>query len=220
MNLILVLKNLNTNEEFSLSQPGFILHPRFSNNGEKLFFSERVGETHKIGYFNLSQGFVVESKDRELEKFEDRLTRLHFNTGYSASKWSFNLSEYYFHQSSDQITDIGLQRQYDMLSLLGSYMFNSLEGANLQTIRGGFQIRPFDVFGFSILKEHDLRARSNIRSIYQVDFMPNNNCWIINVNYRETVVDNRYSVNWVFNFGNDDFKTYRSNFFRFDRLTQ
>jgi hypothetical protein len=104
--------------------------------------------------------------------------------------------------------------------LLGSYNLNSLSGSNIETIRFGSQIRPIDTLGFSILKEEDLNANETISSIYQVDFMPNNNCWILNFNYRETVVDNRYSFNWVFNFGNDEFKEYRNNFFQFNRIMQ
>ncbi len=171
----------------------------------------------KIGYFDVSQGFVLD--DEDAGSFEESLTRLYINTGYTASKWSINLKEYYFHQTADQITNIGFQRRYNIFSLLGAYNYNSLPGANLKTVRGGVQVRPIDAFGFSMLKEQDLDADENIRSIYQVDFMPDNNCWIMNLNYRETVVDTRYTVNWVFNFGNDDFKQYRSNFFSFNRLS-
>lgn len=172
---------------------------------------------NKIGYFDVSQGFVLDSEDAG--SFDESLTRLFINTGYTATKWSVNLQEYYFHQTADQITNIGFQRRYDLISLLGAYNYNSLSGANLKTARGGIQIRPIDALGFSLLKEQDLQADENIRSIYQVDFMPDNNCWIVNLNYRETVVDTRYTVNWVFNFGNDDFKEYRNNFFSFNRLS-
>ena len=75
-----------------------------------------------------------------------------------------------------------------------------------------------DTLGFSALRETDLDASENIRTIYQADIMPNNNCWIFNVNYRKSVVDERYSVNFVFNLGNKEFETFRSNFFSFDRL--
>lgn len=170
----------------------------------------------KIGYFNVSQGVVLGPEDAG--SFEDSLTRLFINTGYSASRWSINLQEYYFHQTADQMTNINFQKRYDSISLLGAYKYNSLSGGNIKTLRGGFQVRPFDSLGFSILKEEDLNARENIRSIYQLDFMPHNNCWIINLNYRETVVNTRYTINWVFNFGNDDFKNYKTNFFSFNRL--
>jgi hypothetical protein len=141
-------------------------------------------------------------------------------SGYSTGSWSFSFSDFFFHEGSDHILATTFQRRFQILSLLGSYNLNSLSGSNIETVRFGTQIRPFDTLGFSLLKEEDLNADENISSIYQVDFMPNNNCWILNFNYRETVVDNRYSFNWVFNFGNDEFKEYRNNFFQFNRIQQ
>lgn len=171
----------------------------------------------KIGYFNLSQGFTIDNDASNLQK---RLTRLHLASGYSTGSWSFSFSDFFFHEGSDHILATTFQRRFQILSLLGSYNLNSLSGSNIETVRFGTQIRPFDTLGFSLLKEEDLNADENISSIYQVDFMPNNNCWILNFNYRETVVDNRYSFNWVFNFGNDEFKEYRNNFFQFNRIQQ
>jgi LPS-assembly protein len=171
----------------------------------------------KIGYFNISQGFTL---DNEASSINERLTRLHLATGYSTSTWNVSLSDFFFHDQNDHILTTAFQRRFQMFSLLGSYNLNSLSGSNIETIRFGSQIRPIDTLGFSILKEEDLNANETISSIYQVDFMPNNNCWILNFNYRETVVDNRYSFNWVFNFGNDEFKEYRNNFFQFNRIMQ
>lgn len=169
----------------------------------------------KIGYFNLSQGVTL---GEEGDSLSDRLTRLFVETGYSTTNWNFTFTDYYFHQSEDHILTSGVERRFDSISILGSYNYNSLVGSNIRTLKAGAQIRPIDVLGFSILKEQDLDADTNINSIYQVDFMPNNNCWILNFNLRESVVGNRYSFNWVFNFGNDEFKDYRTNFFRFDRI--
>lgn len=169
----------------------------------------------KIGYFNISQGITLDNPD---DSFEKRLTRLFVDTGYSASNWNISFNDYYFHEGNDHILTTSFERKFNILSLLASYNYNSLSGSNLKTLKAGGQIRPIDVLGFSVLKEQDLDADTNIRSIYQVDFMPNNNCWILNLNYQETVVGNRYTFNWVFNFGNDEFKEYRTNFFRFDRI--
>ena len=72
--------------------------------------------------------------------------------------------------------------------------------------------------GFSFLKEEDLNDNENLSSIYQVDFMPHNNCWIVNLNYKENFIEQRYAINFEFNFGNQEFKNYRENFFNFNRL--
>ncbi len=169
----------------------------------------------KIGYFNLSQGFTLDDSD---DSFNDRLTRLYTAAGYTASSWNLSYSDYYFHEKSDHILNANIEKKFESINLLANYNLNSVGESNLRTLKAGFQIRPFDAIGFSLLKEQDLDAKENIRSIYQVDYMPNNNCWILNINYRETVVDSRYSFNWVFNFGNTEFKDYRNDFFKFNRL--
>ena len=173
-----------------------------------------------IGYFNISQGMVLDDEDGQYKSFSDRLTRLFLNTGYTGDNWRVNLRDYYFHQSSDHILSIGFQRRLDIVNFITNYNLNTFSQSDLETLRLGFQIRPMDSFGFSYLKEHDLSASENIRTIYQLDLMPDNNCWIFNFNLRESVVDRRFSINFAFNFGNDDFKEHRRNFFSFNRLQQ
>jgi LPS-assembly protein len=168
----------------------------------------------RIGYFDVSQGLVID----ENRDVDDRLTRLFLNTGYNARLWSLNLRSYYFHQDDNQITTINLRRRFDPFNILSAYNYNSLTGSNIRTLRLGAQFRPTDIIGFTYLRDQDLDADENIMTIYQMDFMPPNNCWIINLNYRESVVDQRYAFNFVFNFGNDDFKEYKENFYNFQRV--
>lgn len=174
-------------------------------------------EYSRIGYFNLSQGFLLDTKDDEAS-FNDKLTRLFVQAGYNAPKWNLNFKEYYFHQSADQITELGFQKRFGIFNALAAYSANSLPGSNLRTLKLGGQVRPADVIGLSAVGEFDLDAEQNIRTIYQADFMPSNNCWILNLNYQDSVVGKRYAFNIVFNLGNEEFKDYRRNFFSFNRL--
>ena len=167
----------------------------------------------KIGYLNISQGLLL---DNERMTFEEKLTRLHLETSYSATTWNISLSDYYIHQSKDHILTISGQKRLQRLSLLSQYNLNSF--TSLKTLKTGFQFRPIDILGFSSLREYDLDADENISSIYQVDFMPNNNCWIININYTDSFIEHRYAINFEFNFGSDEFKNYRNNFFNYSRI--
>jgi len=169
----------------------------------------------KIGYLNISQGFTFEDEQTD---FKDKLTRLSIATGYSGSSWNIGLQEYYFHQGGQHVFTANFQKQFDALSVLSNYAYNSLGSNDIKTAKIGAQVRPLDVLGFSVLKEHDLDTDTNISTIYQVDIMPNNNCWIFNINYKQTVVDSQYTFNYVFNFGNDEFHAYRRNFWSFVRL--
>jgi len=170
----------------------------------------------KVGYFQLSQGLLMDEDD----SIDNRLTRLYVNTGYNASMWSLNFRQYYFHQDDKQITTLSFKKRFDPFNFLTSFNNNSLPGANIRTLRLGAQFKPNDVIGFTYLNDQDLDADENIMTIYQMDFMPPNNCWIFNLNYRDSVVDQRYSFNFVFNFGNDDFKEYQNQFFDFQRVRQ
>jgi LPS-assembly protein len=169
----------------------------------------------KIGYFNVSQGFLLNS---DADDLNDKLTRLFIDSGYNAKTWSVQFNDYYFHSSDDHIVSLSGQKRFNRLSLVSSYNANSFADSNLKTIKAGFQFKPIDVLGVSFLKEQDLDANDNIASIYQVDFMPHNNCWILNFNYKESFVEKRYSFNFEFNFGNEEFKSYRNNFFDFGRI--
>ncbi len=169
----------------------------------------------KLGHFNISQGYLL---DTDTNDFKSNLTRLFLDSGYYASSWNINIKDYYDHQNSDHLFTFSGQKRFHIMSFLTQYNYNSYPGSNLKTIKGGIQLRPIDVFGIAFLKEHDLDADENITSIYQVDFMPLNNCWILNFNYKESLDEQRYAFNFEFNFGNDEFKEYRNNFFNFNRL--
>lgn len=169
----------------------------------------------KVGYFDISQGYLLDSSSNQIN---DKLTRMYTTAGYNAQTWNISLDDYFFHKTSDHIFTMDAQKRFNVVSLLSEYKYNSFADSNLKTLKFGVQFRPIDILGFSLLKEEDLDAQSNISSIYQVDFMPHNNCWIINFNYKETFIDKRYSFNFEFNFGNESFKDYRNNFFSFGRI--
>ena len=168
----------------------------------------------RIGWFNVSQGYLV---NQQAEDNRQNLTRLMVHTGYQTDRWIVNFQEYYFHYEQANIFTANFNRTFDYLRLLGAYNYNSFGASNLNTLSTGGQIRPTETLGFAILKDMDLEAKKNIRTIYTLDIMPYNNCWILNLNYRQSLVDSRYSFNILFNFGDDNFAQYRTNYFTVKR---
>lgn len=168
-----------------------------------------------LGTFNISQGVLLENESAD---FKEKLTRLKVDGSYVASTWSVSFSDFYFHQSNDNVFSLNGQKKFERLSLLGQYNENTFDGSRLKTLRSGIQFRPHDVLGFSYLRDYDLDADENVSTIYQVDFMPHNNCWIINLNYRENFIEQRFAFNFEFNFGSDEFDNYKNNFWGFGRL--
>lgn len=167
----------------------------------------------KVGYFNLSQGYQIGEQEEEGKEFKDQLTRLAVQTAYIAPKWTISASEYYFHQASQNIFQLGYQRRFDMLSFLTSYNYNSFNESNLNIFNVGLNLLPVDTIGLSYLKEIDFKASQDLRTQYAIDIMPYNNCWILNLNYSESLVGNRFSFNLVLNYGSDSFENYRNDFF-------
>jgi LPS-assembly protein len=170
----------------------------------------------KLGDFKVSQGYLLTPS----EDVNNRLTRLLLETRYATSQWSFHFRDYYFHDGGDNILTFSGQRRFDKVSLLAQYNFNSFDNSNLKTLRSGLQFRPSDTFGFSLLSEQDLNANENISTIYQMDLMPLNNCWIFNFKYIESFIEQRYVINFDFNFGSEEFSNFKRNFFDFGRIVR
>lgn len=170
----------------------------------------------RIGYFNISQGYLLNNQDAE--DFRQRLTRFMLQTGYTGPRWNVNMQEYYFHYENQNIFNLNFTRRFEYLNIFTNYNYNSFDSAKLNTIQFGGQIRPTDTIGLALVKDIDLEAQKDIRTIYSVDLMPHNNCWILNLNYRESLVDSRYSFNIMFNFGDDNFDRYRNDYFGVKRL--
>lgn len=169
----------------------------------------------KIGYFNISQGYIYNT---EFDELKDRLTRMLVAAGYSTEKWSLSASEYFFHSNSQHIFQLAWQRQFDYFNFLSAYNYNSFGDVPLNTLSAGFQVRPLDSIGLSYLKLVDLEAKEDIKNLYAIDIMPNNECWILNLNYRESLVGYQFAFNIQFNFGDDKFQNYRRDWFRFQRF--
>ncbi len=157
----------------------------------------------RVGYFNISQGMRLEDG---LESSRNKLTRLYVASGVSVFNWELSFDEYYFHDTNNNIFSSSLVKKWDKLELLTRYNRNSFEASDLETLSFGAQIKPLDLFRFSFIQEFDISADENTRSIFEVDYIPSNNCYVFNLNYRETLVDERVSFNIAFNFGGESFK--------------
>jgi LPS-assembly protein len=169
----------------------------------------------KIGYFNVSQGYMLQKIPSN--DINDRLTRLQVETGYIAQKWNVAMNEYYFHKDSKNIFTLSGNRRFEYLNVFAGYNYNAFP-KKLDTIIYGGQVRPTDILGLAYSRQDDLLANKNINTTYSVDIMPNNNCWILNLNYQKTINLERYTFGIMFNFGDDRFERMRNDYFAVKRL--
>lgn len=170
----------------------------------------------KIGFFNVSQGYLLNAGDTV--DFRQKLTRLLVQAGYNAPKWSVAASEAFFHYESRSIFNTSFTRRFDSLNVFGNYNYATFGTSALHTVSFGGQVRPIDTIGLAMVKDINLNTNDNMRTLYSIDLMPNNNCWIFSLNYRESLVDHRYTFNIMFNFGDDNFEQYKTNYFAMRRL--
>ncbi|MBL7664572.1 MAG: LPS-assembly protein LptD, partial [Bacteriovoracaceae bacterium] len=141
----------------------------------------------KVGYFNLSQGVSLKSNDTAAnDDFSQRLTRLHADTGFYFDDWSLRLEEFYFHATSDNILRASLYKYFEKVQVYLKYNLNtfsqSASGSDLKTLMLGFQLMPADILRFSAIQEYDISADKETRRLYDIDYIPNNNCYIFNLN--------------------------------------
>ena len=170
----------------------------------------------KVSWFNLSQGYFLDEKEKNNVK--EKLSRLNLDTGFNGDRWMVSAQEYYYHFENKNIFALNFNRRFEYINLFTRYNYNSLSLSPLNTISLGGQIRPTDVLGLAMVKDADLEAKREMRTLYSFDIMPHNNCWIFNLNYRQSIVNTQYSFNIIFNFGDDNFDRYRNDYFAVKRL--
>lgn len=191
----------------------------FDYNVDEKYLRDNFTFTN-IAYFNISQGVVLDednlgSDDKTLS---GRLTRLLTETGYNQDTWAINLKDYYFHQTAKHILEFSGNKRFDLYNVLLKYDYNSFYDPHLKTLTTGLQVLPVDTLGLSFLKEQDLSLNKNISTIYQVDLMPLNDCWILALNYKDSAIEKKFQFSFLFNFGDETFKGYKSSFFNIGRI--
>lgn len=169
----------------------------------------------RIGWFNISQGYLVNNQDRE--DLREKLTRLMVEGGYIGNGWNVGFSEYYFHNPTNNILNMNFTKRFEYVNLLSNYHYNTFQEPQLHTLSVGGQVRPTDILGVAVMRDLDLQGSRALRTIYSVDIMPHNNCYILSLGYRKTYIE-QYTFNIIFNFGDDNFDRYRSDYFGVKRL--
>jgi hypothetical protein len=67
--LSLTLHDLRTGNLKSLTRPGYVVHPSFCNNGERIFFSEKVNGLQKIGYIDHKRNSGIQYIDEDMDAY-------------------------------------------------------------------------------------------------------------------------------------------------------
>ncbi len=169
----------------------------------------------KIGWFNISQGYFLNNQNAS--DFRQKLTRLMVDAGYQGNRWFVGMQEFYFHYDKQNIFNLNFTRRFEYINFFSNYNYNNFGASKLNTIYFGGQVRPTDILGFAMMKNIDLEANKDIRTLYSLDIMPHNNCYIFSLGYQKSYVE-QYTFNIIFNYGDENFDRYRNDYFAVKRI--
>ena len=160
-----------------------------------------------VAFFNVSQGYDlyrdIDIFGRELD-FQDKLTRLFVNTGFSVNQTSFSLSEYYYYSTQESIFNGTISQAFSRGSVSASLRYNSFRVPIDKFIFLNGNLRLTDLIAVNGRWEYDLEEERSIRSEYGVTYSPVAECWMLQLGFLNTIAEKRFSFNFLINF-NDNF---------------
>lgn len=177
-------------KEFDVYQDGRYLRDNFSYK--------------QVAHFNVSQGYDL---DVESEELEDKLTRLHINTGFSLDRFRFDISDYYFYDLREHLFAGSMQLNFDRAHLGVSYRNNIFTSPVYQFTRIEFGLRLNDLLSVRTMLDYDLDTKRASETLYGVTYTPPNNCWQLDFTYGTTLVEKSVSFNMMVNFDGSGFET-------------
>ena len=149
------------------------------------------------GQLKIAQSFNTASDTGSLQ---DRLGRTLIEARFNTHNLSFNLNEYYLSRTSENILNFFARyKQSKWRASSGLNLFNTNQ-QRLETIYLNAQIELSQYFVFRTRQEFDLEDNERVRSVYELQYHPANNCWALLFNFRDTIVDQRFSLNFALNF--------------------
>jgi len=161
-----------------------------------------------ISYFNVSQGFDLyrdtDANGEELS-FEERLTRLYINTGFSLDKTSFSLQEYYYYSTGEHISHANIGRSFTFGDLSSGLRYNSFRTPvdKFLTLNGNLYIS--DEIYFTGSWEYNIDEKRSYQTNYGVTYRPSNDCWMLQVDYTRTLAQSQFGFNFLLNFSDKGF---------------
>ena len=156
----------------------------------------------QIAHFNVSQGYDLEEESEELE---EKLTRLHINTGFSLDKFRFDISNYYFYDLREHLFAGSMRFDFERARLAVSYRNNSFTSPVYQFTRFDLRLRLNDLLSVRAMLDYDLDTKRASETIYGVTYTPPNNCWQLDFNYGTTLVEKSVSFDLAVNFDGSGF---------------
>lgn len=165
-------------------------------------------EYKKVAYFNVSQGYDL---DVESDKTVDSLTRLLLAGGVEFKELSLSFTENYFYKEQGHVASFSINKSFTGGGLGGSISYDSFSTPVNKQLNFHANYKPIDLISLLVDYDYDWENKKSSGSTYGVVYSPLNNCWKLDVKYKTTQIDKRYSVNFLINFNENSFKSLSGN---------
>jgi LPS-assembly protein len=168
----------------------------------------------KVAYWNLSQGFLLNTKSFKYDDFDDRLTRFKTELGLNLGKFSFSGQEYYFHQSGQHVTSFNFNHNESNFNYKVSYIYDSFSDQR-RYVTGDLNINLSDLLTFRTGHYYDFELSEVYESYVGWLYKPLNNCWQLDFEYRQKdkirdndrIVDRIVGINFLLNYNSKNFNS-------------
>jgi LPS-assembly protein len=150
-----------------------------------------------IFLFLISQGYQFNMTS---DRFSDRLTFLKLDTSYNLGNFNLFLREYHFYNPEGNILTIGLKRGFTLGSAEAGLKWDTFQTPYDKNVFFKGNLESFRPIGFHLTWDYDLALKIPNVMLFGVSFLPNNNCWKFDVNYRKTQIDKAFYFNLQINY--------------------
>ena len=156
-----------------------------------------------LGYFNVSQGYNLNTQETELYK---QLTRLLVDTGITIYKTTLRLADYYFYTDHKHYLVTTLTQKF----LLGEASVGinydpSSDPVHKKVLLSG-SLMPLSVITLNYEFMYDMEKKLEDNQVYKLIYSPNNDCWKTQVAYTKSRLEkSKISFNFIFNYNKNSF---------------
>jgi len=162
---------------------------------------------NKIFDLQLGQGFRFDVVSNNIK---DKLTRFQITLGMEIDGATITASEYYFWKEEGHIFTMDFNQKFNSGDLGFLVNYNTFIRPANQNIRVYLNIAPIELLKIRAHYDYDFANLKTNDFLIGTLFSPPNDCWKLDLSYRITQIDRKFSFNIHINynqkaFGNDEF---------------
>ena len=181
-----------------------LLNNFFSQSPKLLDDNSVLNNLNYLGTLRFSQGILI--KNRFVP--ENQLSRLLVGAKTNIFGVNFDLTDSYFHDSNEHILSLVYDKSFSFISLNGQLIYDSrtIPYNKILNSKVGFILNPEIKISYNF--SYDISVNKLNYEDYVIRYLPSNDCWFLEFNYFTDRLQTRYSINFMLNLNEKQFKNY------------